>query len=110
MPKGRKFTCPTPKDKCTGSLIFVNNSLGKSMMAHGSSEQAFKCYCQYLLSQGYKQVGSKEFEPPNGGPVLVLTKKSKFGGVLRPGKSGEIGNSGNVFVPVGKQPGLRYVV
>jgi hypothetical protein len=80
-----------------------NNSLGKTIKAHGSSEQAFKCYEQYLLRNGYKKIGSREFQPIAGGPVMVLTKKSHFGGRLRKGKSGEKAvSSGNRFVPISK--------
>jgi len=28
--------------------------------------------------------------PPDGGPILVLSKKSKFGGRMRKGKAGRV--------------------
>lgn len=43
----------------------------------------------HLKAQGYIPVGAREFLTPGGGPVLVLSKKSKFGGRLRNGKLGE---------------------
>jgi len=64
------------------------------LKAHNSAPEAFKCHARYLIKVlGYEQVGSREFRPPDGGPILVLTKKCRFGGVLRKGKgSGEGGN------------------
>jgi len=42
----------------------------------------------YLLGSGYHQIGMREFSPPDGGPVRVLTRPSHFGGRLRMGKEG----------------------
>lgn len=42
----------------------------------------------FLLSRGYTQISQREFEPPDGGPVRVLSKKSHYGERLRLGKEG----------------------
>lgn len=83
-----RYACGVPKDICTGGnkplSAGMKNFNGKT---HSSRSEAFGCYKHYLISQGYKQVGPKEFESPEG-PVMVLAKKSKFGTDLRPGKEG----------------------
>lgn len=106
-----RYLCGVPKDECEGASVMANNGVGKALKAHGSPEQAFKCYKHYLLRKGYTMIGSREFSPPgDNGPVIVLNKKSHFGGRLRPGKSGEASKSGsgNRFIPtrVGKK-GVR---
>jgi hypothetical protein len=60
---------------------------------HGSSKEAFRCYVAYLMKIGYERIGMREFRSPEGGPILVLTKQTKFGSVMRPGKrtAGQIG-------------------
>ena len=78
---------------------------------HHTSEQAFKCHAADLLRQGFKQIGTREFAPPDGGPIRVLTKKSRFGGLLRGGKSGEAkGGPPTRAMPVGRTGGFigRY--
>ena len=59
---------------------------------HETPQGAYQCYARYLLAHGYKQIGRREFEPVEGGPILVLTKKSKFGGMMRRGKSDKAKN------------------
>lgn len=83
--RGNKFACGVPTLECIGSPSQVSNGLSKSPKTHGSPEQAFSCYVSYLLRSGYKQVGPREF-CKDGGPVVVLTKKSRFGARLRGGK------------------------
>lgn len=94
-----KVMCGVPKECCCGSPTMANQSLGKSQKMHGSHEEAFKCYAQWLLSRGYKQIGSREFMAPNDGPIEVLTKKVRFGAAMRPGKSADKGTTKNRFVP-----------
>lgn len=77
------FVCGVPKDFCQGSI--KNVSFGEGIKVHGSSKQAFQCHKAYLLLQGYKQIGSREFQQP-GEPILVLSKESHFGVRLRSGK------------------------
>lgn len=59
-------------------------------MCHASSPQAYKCFARYLVRVlGFTRHRNREFAPPNGGPRTVLTKQSRFGGIMRAGKSGE---------------------
>jgi hypothetical protein len=81
-----KYLCGVPSDKCTGGMTGVSNGLKKAGKTHGSPAEAHKCYSKWLLSQGYTQVGPREYSK-NGGPILLLTKKSKFGARLRGGKA-----------------------
>lgn len=95
MATTRKILCGTPTKHCSGSLTPTSAWLGGAQRAHNSSEDAFRCYARYLVGVlGGEQVGGREFRLPEGNElgvsgVLVLTKKSRFGGELRPGKSGE---------------------
>jgi len=81
--------CGTPDNECSGGNMRTSNSYRGLRKAHGSHTEAFNCYKKYLLKQGYEQIGSREFRPPDGGPIRVLTKKSRFGGKMRKGKLGE---------------------
>ena len=83
-----KYLCGTPDNKCRGSLTQLASCQGHTK-SHSSTDEAFRCYAAYLIGEGYTQVGSREFAAPNGGPVLVLTKKSRFGARLRKGKNVE---------------------
>lgn len=82
------YMCGVPRDKCTGGQENLNAGLQGPRKVHPTSEAAFNCHKNFLISQGYTQVGSRDFSPPDGGPVRVLTKKSKFGARLRNGKEG----------------------
>lgn len=82
----RIVLCPTPKADCSGSVKKMADTLGLRK-SHGTHAQAFECYRHYLLSLGYVRRGPREFESPEG-PILVLTKRSRFGESLRPGKEG----------------------
>lgn len=90
------YLCQTPQDQCGGSHRAMNHGLENiKKRAHGSPSEAFRCHRRYLLAQGFTQVGGRDFSPPgNEGPVLVLTKKSRYGGKLRPGKTGQGEGSG----------------
>ncbi len=79
--------CLTPKGHCIGSMRKVADGLGLRL-SHGSHEDAFRCYRRYLLGQGYTQLGPREFAAPDNGPIMVLTKRSRFGARLRKGKEG----------------------
>jgi hypothetical protein len=85
--KPATYACGVPAEKCSGSLCKLNNGM-RPMQAHQSSESAFNCHKEFLLKQGYTIVDSRAFAPPNGGPIQVLTKKSRFGVRLRNGKEG----------------------
>jgi hypothetical protein len=103
--KAHVFMCGTPHDKCTGFLAKTNHGLEHTQpRAHGSPEQAFNCAKQYLLRMGFTQIGSRDFSPPDGGPVRTLTKKTRFGGRLRSGKEGQRNQ------PMGKRGGIIFTM
>lgn len=85
--------CGVAKAECSGSLLPMSASF-KDMKAHNSVGEAFDCMKASLMSKGYTQLDSRAFVPPDGGPVRVLTKRSRYGARLRPGKRGEGGGSG----------------
>lgn len=87
MRKASAYMCGVPKGDCGGTLLTTNRALD-GVKGHGSPEDAFNCMRRHLLRQGYTQVGSRDFRPPDGGPIRVLTKKSRYGGKLRSGKEG----------------------
>ena len=92
----RKYLCGVNKADCTGDFTMLNSGMGKSMKTHISSEDAFKCYSKWLIRQGYTRIGNREFFK-EGNPILVLTKKCRFGGILRRGKN--VDNVGKSFNP-----------
>lgn len=96
--------CGTPEKFCTGSGTGVSKGISggsaiKRHKLHSSGDDAFRCYKQFLINQrGCVEVGSREFRLPEGG-VLVLTKKSRFGGRLRSGKTGVSGTGASRYMP-----------
>lgn len=79
--------CGVPKEFCSGGLAQLSNSLkGRGMMAHQTPMESFKCHANYLLKTGYVRLSSREFQKKEGGPILILTKPSRFGSRMRPGK------------------------
>lgn len=86
MSRANMFLCGTPTDRCSGSFMPTSDKWKGSPKAHGSRADALRCYGNYLKSLGYIQLSSREFQAPNGGPVTVLSKVSKFGGRMRKGK------------------------
>ena len=84
--RAHKCLCGVPKERCSGAQGQTSNGL-KGSKTHSTPQEAFACYRRYLLKDGYIQVGNREFTKGDG-PIVVLTKKSKFGGkMLRGGKS-----------------------
>lgn len=84
-----KHLCGTPASECSGSPGILSNGFkGRGMRLHNTASEAFSCCRRYLLSQGYVQRGPREFQPKDGGPIRVLTKQSRFGARMRPGKGG----------------------
>ena len=95
-----KYICGVPNARCSGGTILTNSSIGggtNQMKAHSDPVEAFKCHKKMLLDDGWKQRGSREFSPPGGGPIKVLTKQSKFGTRLRMGKNQE--GKGSRYMP-----------
>ncbi len=92
----RAYTCGVPTEYCSGNSTHLNAMLsGSKPKAHNQPEAAFDCHAKYLMDvEGYTRLSSREFVPKDGGPIRVLTKKSRFGGELRGGKRGEGGAGG----------------
>lgn len=88
MSRNFKVMCGVPTNECQGAISASTNGMGPGNKMHSSHEEAKKCYKNWLLRKGYEQIGSREFRPPDGGPVLVLQRLSKFGSVMRTGKEG----------------------
>lgn len=91
----RMYACGVQKDKCCGSTIQSSHGVPLTK-AHASSEEAFNCKRRSLLADGYEQVGSREFTKGDG-PILLLDRKSKFGGVMKRGKNEK--GTGKRFMP-----------
>ena len=85
---GKRRLCGVPADHCCGALSRFSRGLREGSKSHTGPEDAFQCYRSWLLRQGYRQVGSREFESPHDGCIFVLTKKGRIGAMLRGGKEG----------------------
>jgi hypothetical protein len=93
-----RYLCGTPKNSCCGSLTPVGkNAHG----AHSSPQEAFQCHKRYLISQGFEQVGSRDFKDPKTGYIRVLTKACRFGSKLRVGKNESNQTSKKIFDRIG---------
>jgi hypothetical protein len=103
----RRYVCGTPVGSCSGGSSMVSARLGNGQRTHASPQEAFKCYYRYLVSVGYEPIGHRELRAPDGSGILVLTKKSHFGGELRSGKGGEKSGKSR-FMPMGRRPGLIF--
>jgi hypothetical protein len=60
---------------------------------HSNAQDAFECYRQYLIDQGFIPIGPRELIDPADGYVRVLTKKIRFGASVRRGKGAENGSA-----------------
>jgi len=100
-----RFTCGVPGVECGGSLMSVGKAGCKT---HAQPQEAFACYCRWLLKQGYERIGKREFVRADDA-ILVLRKSSHFGRPLRLGKTGEGAAKSNRMVPRGN-PGHKAIV
>ena len=91
MSRRRKILCGVPEEHCTGAKIITDQMLpSKTPKAHASSGEAFDCMARHLVGDlGFVRMGGREFRPPEGGSIRVLTKRTRYGGHLRAGKLGE---------------------
>jgi hypothetical protein len=84
-----KHLCGVPAQYCCGSTSITSKSIQGNPKLHNSSQEAMRCHGRYLINVlGYQKMGAREFSPPDGGPIRVLTKSSRFGARMRPGKGG----------------------
>ena len=94
--------CGVPTEHCIGARYVTDQQLPPK--CHASHSAAFNCMKRYLVSvMGYEQIGSRDFRPPDGGPIRILTKRSKYGARLRTGKMQER------FMPEDREAGNRGV-
>jgi hypothetical protein len=84
----KRRLCGVPFEECQGEAVKLSPGLSSGLKCHATPEDAFECHRVWLLRQGYKQVGGREFESPHNGRIVVLTKKRRFGAILRGGKEG----------------------
>ena len=84
MSQTRAYLCGVSAENCIGTDAMVGGN--EFIKVHSTRDEAFRCMQRHLVTQGYTQIGPREFAPPDDGPVLLLNKRSKFGGVLRRGK------------------------
>lgn len=105
MSKTNRYVCGVPGIHCSGGHVTTDQQIN-SGKAHVTPSEAFNCMARYLVRQcGYKRVGGREFDPQDGGPIRVLTKRSRYGGKMKLGKEGrympEESNAGNRGVIAG---------
>ena len=83
-----KYTCGV-QSGCTASVVKLSNRLqGQNIRAHGTRDEAFRCAQAELRRLDYKRLSSRAWEPPDGGPIRILTKPIRFGYAFRKGKEG----------------------
>lgn len=79
------FVCGTPATHCTGSNCLDTDSRSdKYGKYHGNHAGVKSCQANYLIKQGYKKIAARDFDPQNGGPILVLSKRPQR---VKPGKT-----------------------
>lgn len=106
-----RYLCGVPDTDCCGGKTLYGKNMALPPKSHASREEAFRCAASYLRKQDYSQEGldARAFRPPDNGPVLILSKKSKFGARLRGGKRGGDSAGGSRFMPAGhRNNGLIY--
>lgn len=82
-----KHLCGVPAQFCCGSIGITSKSIQGNPKLHNSPQEALRCHGRYLVNVlGYEKIGPREFRPADGGEIRVLTKPSRFGSKLRPGK------------------------
>lgn len=84
----KRRLCGVPFYECQGDQGKLSPGLASGLKSHATPEEAFRCHRAWLLRQGYKPLGGREFESPHDGRIVVLTRKRRFGAVLRGGKEG----------------------
>ena len=99
-----RVLCGTPEDHCFGTKLITDQQL-HTAKCHMNHSDAFRCYAHYLVHVlGFTRLSSREFQNPDGGPIRILTRQSKFGSKLKTGKLQER------FMPEDRQVGNRGVI
>ena len=109
MSQANCYLCGVPKEECVGGKGQLWEPSMSGRRTHSSPLDAFACMRRYLLKNGYVQgQDSRSFIPPDGGSILVLTKKTRFGGRLRRGKSEGIGKGASRYMPKDRMSGMVH--
>jgi hypothetical protein len=98
-----KVLCSVPEEYCNGTRLVTDQGF-HTCKAHTSHCDAFRCMCAYLVKIGFKRVSSREFVNPENGYTRVLTRQTKFGGLLVTGKEK------TRFMPEKRNVGNRGVI
>ncbi|MGI0012907.1 MAG: hypothetical protein ACREBU_05620 [Nitrososphaera sp.] len=102
---GNRFLCGTPRVNCSGGNSILSSGLKDcGFKIHVTSFEAFKCFARYQeRTLGFEKVAPREFRTSEG--ILILSKKSKFGGKLKSGKN-DAKIKGKRFMPAFRHGGL----
>jgi len=104
MSSQQRIICGVPKEHCTGGHL-QTDQVFTTNKAHSNHVDAFNCMARYLVKVlKYTRIGSRDFAPPDGGPVRTLTKKMRYGGLLVYGKEH------TRFMPEKRRAGNRGVI
>jgi hypothetical protein len=77
--------CPVPMASCSGAVLDAGNC-AKRVKYHQTHDEVLNCEGRHLVAQGYTRLSRKEYRPPNGGEILLLSRKP--GARVRKGKQG----------------------
>lgn len=70
------FVCGTPNSHCNGRSCSDSDAKGDGYgKIHSTQAQAKQCLARYMTLQGYKPIGNNAWDPGNGGPILVTSKR-----------------------------------
>lgn len=93
MSRLQAFACGVPDKECGGAHMKMQAKLSP-LRLHGTREQAFKCYTNWLKRRGYVMVDDNPREWINrdidGDGIIMLPKKSRFGAEFRAGKEDRV--------------------
>lgn len=99
-----RVLCGVPKEYCSGSKLSTDQAFPTDK-CHSSHTEAYRCMARYLVKVlKYTALRNHSFAPPDGGPVRILTKRSRYGGLLIFGKEH------TRFMPEKRRQGNRGVI
>ncbi len=103
MARKYRVLCGVPEEHCIGGALSTDQRLGTAK-CHGGHSDAYRCYARYLIRvKGFTWLGGRDYRPPDGGPIRILTKKIRFGSRLTTGKFDR-------FMPEKREAGNRGVI
>jgi len=89
-------------DSCGGAIVVAGVGKGRSKY-HKTPIEIHRCFARYMKAQGYEQLSRREYLSPNGGPIILISKKP--GTPVVSGKSKERAGSG-----AGRAMGKQHTV